>query len=158
MADIKNPIARSENLLIEDVSGELLIYDVNTNRAHCLNESAAAIWRHCDGSRSIDKLADHLFPTLDASDARHIVDVGLQRLRRRRLVDAPAAAPAVDVSRRQMLKKVAILAATAGIVAPLVSTVIAPTAAYAFSCMPTGFPCTTPFQCCSGLCRGLMCA
>ena len=63
MADIKNPIARSENLLIEDVSGELLIYDVNTNRAHCLNESAAAIWRHCDGSRSIDKFADHLFPS-----------------------------------------------------------------------------------------------
>src|SRR5579862_4588576 len=134
MADIKNPIARSENLLIEDVAGELLIYDVNTNRAHCLNESAAAIWRHCDGSRSIDKLAGHLYPTLKASDARQIVDVGLQRLRRRRLVDAPAdATPAVDVSRRQMLKKVAILAATAGIVAPLVSTVIAPTAAYAFS-------------------------
>jgi hypothetical protein len=157
MADIKNPIARSENLLIEDVAGELLIYDVNTNRAHCLNESAAAIWRHCDGSRSVDKLADHVFPTLHASDARQIVDVGLQRLRRRRLVDVPAAAPAVDVSRRQMLKKVAILAATAGIVAPAVSTVIAPTAAYAFSCMPAGFPCTSPFSCCSGLCRNLMC-
>jgi hypothetical protein len=162
MADIKrpeNPTARSENLLIEDVAGELLIYDVSNNRAHCLNESAAAIWKHCDGSQSIDKLANHLFPKLEASDARQLVGVGVERLRRRHLVEsAPAAAATVDLSKRQLLKKVAILAAAAGVVAPLVSTVVAPTAAYAFSCMPSGFPCSSPFQCCSGLCRNLQCA
>ena len=153
--DVKNPKARSEELLIEEVGGELLIYDVNSNRAHCLNESAAAIWRHCDGNRSIGKLAKHLFPSLAASDAQRLVSIGLERLRRRRLVET--ASPAVDLSKRQMLKKVAILAAAAGIAAPVVSTIIAPNAAYAFSCMPSGFPCTSSLQCCSGLCRNLQC-
>ena len=108
----EHPKARSENLLVEEVAGELLIYDVSNNRAHCLNESAAAIWRHCDGSRSIGKLAKHLFPNLEASGAQRLVGVGVERLRRRRLVESSVAAPpAVDLSKRQLLKKVAILAA-----------------------------------------------
>src|SRR5271167_1121318 len=119
----ENPIAKSENLLVEDVAGELLIYDTSTNRAHCLNESAAAIWRHCDGNRSIDSLANHLFPKLEASDARQLVGVGVERLRRRRLVEGTATgAPIVDMSKRQLLKKVAVLAAAAGVMAPLVSS------------------------------------
>jgi len=158
MGDIKHPIAKSENLLIEEVAGELLIYDVSDNRAHCLNESAAAIWRHCDGTRSIEKLAKQLFPKLEESDAQRLVHVGVERLRRRRLVDSSAAAgQTVDLSKRQLLKKVATLAAAAGVAAPLISTIIAPTAAHAFTCLPEGFPCSSPFQCCSGLCRSLQC-
>src|SRR5271157_5889818 len=103
---------------------ELLIYDVSSDRAHCLNESAAAIWRHCDGTRSVYKLANHLFPKLQASDATQIVRVGLERLRRRRLIEsAPIESQQVDLSKRQMLKKVAILAAAAGVAAPLISSV-----------------------------------
>jgi hypothetical protein len=153
----KHPKARSENLLVEEVAGELLIYDVNNNRAHCLSESAAAIWRHCNGSRSITMLAKHLFPSLAPSDAEQLVGVGVERLRRRRLVESSVTAPSVDLSKRQMLKKVAILAAAAGIVAPLVSTVVAPTAAYAFSCLPRGMPCSSSVQCCSGVCEFLQC-
>src|SRR5580704_15877966 len=136
MADIikpdpECPKARSEDLLIEEVAGELLIYDVSTDRAHCLNESAAAIWRHCDGNSSVDKLAKHLFPSLAPSDAKSLVGVGLERLRRRRLVaSSTTRSPAVDLSKRQLLKKVALMAAAAGVVAPLVSSVVAPTSAY----------------------------
>jgi hypothetical protein len=154
MADInpENPKARAENLLIEDVSGELLIFDVSTNRAHCLNESAAAIWRHCDGTRSVDSLAGHLFPELAPADAQRIVSLGIERLRRRRLVETSASAvPKVDMTKRQLLKKVAILATAAGVAAPLVTSIIAPTSANAFSCTPFGSSCTSPFECCMGL-------
>ena len=159
-ANIKpeNPLARIENLLVEDVAGELLIYDVKTNRAHCLNESAAAIWRHCDGSRSLDKLADDLFPKLESSEGQRLVALGIERLRRRRLLDrSTLSGPTIDLSKRQMLKKVAILAAAAGVAAPLVCTVLAPTSAYAFSCGHDGAPCTSPFDCCLGLCTGGHC-
>jgi hypothetical protein len=82
----------------------------------------------------------------------------LERLRRRRLVaSSTTRSPAVDLSKRQLLKKVALMAAAAGVVAPLVSSVVAPTSAYAFSCMPSGGPCSSPVQCCSGSCQSLQC-
>jgi hypothetical protein len=153
--DIKNPAARRENILIEEVGGELLIFDVSNNRAHCLNESAAAIWRHCDGTRSVDDLAQHLFPKLVPSDAERVVSLGIERLSRRRLLEnSRTAAPAIDLSKRDLLKKVAILAAAAGIAAPLISSAMAPTSAYAFSCTPTGGHCTTGGECCTGFCMG----
>ena len=154
----ENPKARSKNVLIEEVADELLVFDVSNNRAHCLNESAAAIWRHCDGSRSVSSIANHLFPKLAPTDSEPLVAVGIERLRRRRLLEGSASEPAVDLSKRQLLKKVAIMAAAAGVAAPLVSTVLAPTSAYAFSCLPSGMMCTASAQCCSGLCRDLMCA
>ena len=155
---LKNPTARRENLLIEEVAGELLIYDVTKNRAHCLNESAATIWRHCDGTRSVDELAQHLFPTLDTSDSRRIVSLGIERLHRRKLLEN-LPTPAVDLSKRDLLKKVAVLATAAGIVAPLISSVMAPTSAYAMSCVPAGGACTAIVgECCGGLpCIGKIC-
>jgi hypothetical protein len=160
-ANIKpeNPLARSENLVVEEVAGELLIYDTSTDRAHCLNESAAAIWRHCDGTRSVDKLANHLFPKLEASDATQIVRVGVERLRRRHLIEGALIKDAkVDLSKRQMLKKVAILAAAAGVVAPLISSIVAPSPAYAFSCLKSGVSCESSFQCCTLACLNGACA
>jgi Coenzyme PQQ synthesis protein D (PqqD) len=154
----ERPKARSNDLLVEEVAGELLVFDACNNRAHCLNESAAAIWRHCDGVRSVTSIATHLFPKLAPSDSKRLVALGIERLRRRRLLEGSASAPAVDLSKRQLLKKVAIMAAAAGVAAPLVSTVLAPTSAYAFSCIPSGLMCSASAQCCSGLCRDLQCA
>jgi hypothetical protein len=158
---LKYPKARSTALLIEEVADELLVFDVNNNRAHCLNRSAAAIWRHCDGERSIASLANHLFPKLAPTDAERLVSLGVQRLHRRRLLEGSLQQQSIDLSRRHLLKRVAIVAAAAGVAAPLVSTVLAPTSAYAFSCLPSGFPCMTSAQCCpkgGGLCRDLQCA
>jgi hypothetical protein len=151
------PRARRKDLLVEDLGGELLIFDVSANRAHCLNGSAAAIWRHCDGTRSLASLAEQLFPGLEASAGEHLVNVGIERLRRRRLVDHRGLEARVDLSKRQMMKKMAILAAAAGVAAPLISTVVAPTSAAAFSCLPIGSPCTADVQCCTGICSLLTC-
>lgn len=151
------PKARSNNLLVEEVAGELLVFDTSSNRAHCLNESAAAIWRHCDGTRSAKALASHLFPKLAADDAERLVTVGVARLRKRQLMEDSASELAVDLSRRELLKKVAIIATAAGVAAPLVSTVLAPSSAYALSCIPSGLMCTAPLQCCSKTCISLQC-
>jgi hypothetical protein len=151
------PKARKKGLLVEEVAGELLVYDSSNDRAHCLNESAATIWKHCDGVRSVGAMAAHLFPELPSDDGQRFIQLGLERLRRRHLLDEAGAAPIVDLSKRQLLKKIAIVATAAGVLAPLVSTVIAPTPANAFSCMPSGMPCSSSAQCCSGLCRNLQC-
>ncbi len=51
------PKARSEGIISKEVDGELLIYDRACDRAHCLNETAAAIWTLCDGRTSVSMIA-----------------------------------------------------------------------------------------------------
>ena len=35
------PKARTEQLIVKEVDGEVLVYDLTTDRAHCLNDTAA---------------------------------------------------------------------------------------------------------------------
>src|SRR5207247_8926846 len=51
------PMARSEGLVVEQLDGEVLIYDLERHRAHCLNEASALVWRACDGTRPVPELA-----------------------------------------------------------------------------------------------------
>ena len=148
------PIARTGDLLTEEVGSELVVFDARSNRAHCLNGSAAALWRHCDGARSVAELGERLFPGLEAPEAQELVRLGLERLRRRHLLDETASEPMVDLSKRRMIKKMAIVAAAAGLAAPIVSSVVAPRTSYADTCLGVGMPCTSDVNCCSKLCFG----
>ena len=150
--DPERPKARDRDLLVEEMAGELLIYDARTDRAHCLNQSAAAIWKNCDGARSITELRSQLFPSLPSDAGEQLVKTGLERLRRRHLLEGEPQAPMVDLSRRSLLRKLALAAAAAGVIAPLISTVVAPTPAYAVSCLTSGASCSSSAQCCSGVC------
>ena len=44
------PKARKENLVVQESNGEVLIYDLDTNKAFCLNETSALVWQACDGN------------------------------------------------------------------------------------------------------------
>ena len=68
---IAKPLARSEDLVIEELEDEVLIYDSTSHRAHCLGATAARVWRACDGNSDASALSD----TLDLS-----VDVVTQAL------------------------------------------------------------------------------
>jgi hypothetical protein len=54
------PKARSEGIITKEVDGELLIYDRARDQAHCLNETAAAVWKRCDGQSSVQEIGQHL--------------------------------------------------------------------------------------------------
>ena len=45
----KMPQARRSGLIIQEVDSEILIYDQETDKAHCLNPTAAKVWNYCDG-------------------------------------------------------------------------------------------------------------
>src|SRR4051794_25272966 len=53
---ILRPIARSEDLVIEEVGDELLVYDLSNDGAHCLGAAAARVWRACDGKTAAASL------------------------------------------------------------------------------------------------------
>src|SRR5436309_304107 len=40
------------DLIIRDLTDEVVLYDRKTRRAHCLNPIASAVWKLCDGARN----------------------------------------------------------------------------------------------------------
>jgi hypothetical protein len=53
MANGFKPLARREKLVVQNLGDETLIYDLDENRAYCLNETAARVWQFCDGEKTV---------------------------------------------------------------------------------------------------------
>src|SRR5436305_13584452 len=70
---VSNPRARTEDLVIEDLDGEVLVYDSRTARAHCLTGAAAQVWRAADGTLAAHDLSESL--GLDSDDIAHALAV-----------------------------------------------------------------------------------
>ena len=62
------PETARDEVLIEALGDELVVYDLVRHRAHCLNKSAALVWRHCDGKTTIAELAKLLQKELGLPD------------------------------------------------------------------------------------------
>jgi len=149
------PAARRNGLVVQKLTDEVVVYDTNNQRAHCLNSSAALVWEHCDGNRSVNELSD-LLPG-DQKAKEEMVWIALDQLEKSNLLDGSIERPDAlkGLSRRQMMKAAGIVAMIA---VPVVSTIMAPKAAQASTCLSTGQPCSISAQCCSGLCSGGSCA
>src|SRR5882762_4168309 len=108
----KLPLARKTDLVIEELSDETLVYDLNTKRAHCLNPTAASIWKNCDGQNSVAQIATSVQRELGSPVSEEVIYLGLEELASYRLLDnPPAAAKKTNVSRRQLMKKLGLAAA-----------------------------------------------
>ena len=84
-----NPKARQDDLLMEEVADELVVYDQQRKLAHSLNRTAALVWRHCDGQRSITDLAKLLRAELDPVADEDLVLVAIDRLEASHLLEEP---------------------------------------------------------------------
>ncbi len=47
------PRARQDELVVEELSDETLVYDLKRHKANCLNRTAALVWQDCDGQTSV---------------------------------------------------------------------------------------------------------
>jgi len=54
------PRARREGLVIQELPDEVLVYDRERDKAHCLNQTAALVWGYCDGRTTVPMMARHL--------------------------------------------------------------------------------------------------
>jgi hypothetical protein len=115
------PRARQDDLTIRELPDETLVYDRRRQRAHCLNATAALVWRHCDGQTSPAELARLVAAQLGVADAAAVVGLALEQLGRRHLLEEapPQLPPAAHVCRREALKQFA----RAAIALPLVLTI-----------------------------------
>jgi len=133
------------------MADEVLIYDIETRQAHCLNLAAAKVWEQCNGQRTIEDLCILLHQNEEA------IWLALAQLGERDLLVQPLIRPNEKprLNRRQLMKAVG---AAAVIALPVVSTIIAPTAAQASTCTASGNTCTLSAECCSGVCSIGVCA
>jgi len=127
------PHARKEGLVVEELPDELLVYDLDRNKAHCLNNTAALVWKHCDGGTPTADIALILRDELNTPVDEEVVWFSLGQLSRAHLLQEPIQRPEgkPGLSRRELIRKAGIAAAVA---VPLVTTILAPTAFAALSC------------------------
>jgi hypothetical protein len=152
------PAARCEGIICKEVDGELLIYDLERNKAHCLNSTAALVWQHCDGQTSVTELARAVSTALDTRFGETVIELALTQLSRDHLLcETDEGLPVVaDLSRRALVRRLGFGA----VLLPLITTITAPTALAATSnCIPSGGACTDGgLPCCGATsCQGGTC-
>jgi hypothetical protein len=144
------PSARKEGLLVETLPDEVLVYDLDRKKAHCLNQTAAMIWNECDGNKTATQIAARLSDESGKGVPEEVVWLGLARLEKTHLLKERITPPtATRLSRREVIRRIGVAAAVG---LPLVTSILAPRASEAQSCVPQGGSCMSPnAQCCPPL-------
>ncbi len=127
------PHGRKEGLIVEDLSDETLVYDREQHKAHCLNQTAAFVWRRCDGQTSVSELARLVEDELGIPTTDDVVWLALDRLDRAHLLQkrGQQGTETRRYSRRELVKRLAHV----GIAVPMVASIVSPLAAQAASCL-----------------------
>ncbi|MFQ6028230.1 MAG: PqqD family protein [Dehalococcoidia bacterium] len=83
---------KTSDIVEYEIDGEVTLFDPQRDQVHILNQVAAIIWRLCDGSRTVDELAEDVSILFDADLDLVQGDVGhlLEELEQAHLVLAAA--------------------------------------------------------------------
>jgi hypothetical protein len=133
-------------LIVRQIAGEVIVYDCDLHRAHCLNRAAGIVFRHCDGETDIEELAQLLRAETGAPADEGSARLAVDELGKAGLLDGPPGdRGSRSGSRRQLLRQASLVSAA---LLPLVSTLTVPAAAQtAATCVascagePAGQPC-----------------
>jgi len=47
------PETRKDRVLVQKIGDELIVYDQDRSRAHCLNPTSSLVWQSCDGQTTV---------------------------------------------------------------------------------------------------------
>lgn len=122
------PIARKTGIVIQEVPDEVLVYDLDTNKAHCLNQTAALIWKSCDGSKSVSDIAKHVESLAGGRISDDFVWLAIDQLNENNLLEKEVQANFNGLSRRDVIKKIGL---TSMIAIPVIASLVAPKSAMA---------------------------
>jgi hypothetical protein len=147
------PRAREEGLIIKYLPEEVLVYDLVREKAHCLNPTAALVWKYCDGDKTVKQIKDSIEKETQTTVDERLVWLALEQLQAFDLVVGEIQRPPVlkDMSRRELIRRIGVTA----VAIPVIISIVAPTAQAQASCgtgtnRADGCPCTSPSQCIPG--------
>ena len=140
MIDTNKPLARQTGLVIQELPDETLIYDLDGNKAHCLNQSAALVWKFCDGKRSVSDIVREFAAQGPGEVSDDFVWLAIDQLTEKKLLQGEIVRKFQGHSRRQVIKTIG-LAST--VLLPVIASLVAPSTAFgSVSCA-----CTSPATC-----------
>ncbi|MFL6374812.1 MAG: PqqD family peptide modification chaperone [Pyrinomonadaceae bacterium] len=144
------PAGRQNDLVVQELTDEVLLYDLKEHKAYCLNHTAAFVWQHADGQTPVSQITYLLQKKLGTSVDESVVWFALEQLEKDGLLEGILQTPPVfrGMSRRQLIRTIG---KTGAVALPLVMIITAPSAIHAASCLPQGAACTSTLQCCSSL-------
>ncbi len=134
------PVARKEGLVIQETSDEVLVYDLTTNKAHCLNQTAAFVWKSCDGNNSIPEITNLFKNEVGTEIHEDLIWLAIDQLSDKNLLEKEMTTALAGRSRREVIKKVGLAAVVA---LPVVASLLAPTSVMA----ATSCSCVAPGDC-----------
>src|SRR6185295_11975632 len=95
------------HLIIQKLDDELLIYDTNKNKAHCLNSGLRAVWEQCDGKSSLSDILQNLQKKNGKRLTINYVRLAIKQLLNEQLLEADTSNSILkDVSRRDVMRKI----------------------------------------------------
>lgn len=143
-------VIQKENLVTHDSEEETLIYDLDQDKAFCLNQTSAIVWRFCNGKNSISDISKNLSKHFNIPVDENFVWFILEQLGKKNLIRNVPEMPAElgGLSRRDVIKRIGL---GTMIALPVISSLIAPLATHAASGtnLAAGRPCTRSSQCSS---------
>ncbi len=113
------PLARTEDVVVEEVDDGLIVFDRLSDTAHWLDPTAAAVWGMADGQSDIGMIAASCGKT-----EAEVADVLIRLEGLNLMVEQNG----TGLSRRAALKKMAQVGGTAVAGAAVISTVVVPNA------------------------------
>ncbi len=139
---MSNPRARTSHLLVQSTGDDLIVFDQHRHLSHALNRTAALVFEHADGSRSVADLVALLQTELNETADEDLVLMTLDKLRRAHLLEEAGArsAEALRTSRRRFVRKIGLVGSLT-LLLPSVETIVAPTSAMAQSGAAPGVGC-----------------
>jgi len=139
--NIDYPKARSSQLVVETLKDEVLIYDLEADKAHCLNKPASFIWSTCDGTKSVSDIAAIASAEFGAGVSDEYVGLALGQLSESSLLESRQYYVPTE-HRREWIKRVGMASVIA---LPVIASLVAPRSALAAqSCA-----CVNPGSCLS---------
>jgi len=126
------PITRKNDIVVQKLKDETLIYDLKSNKAFCLNETSALVWQLCDGKRSVVDISDEMSKILKTLVSEDLVGLSVDQFRRDELLENgdQIISNLTGLSRRELIRKVGFATVIA---MPIVSSIVAPNASMAQS-------------------------
>ena len=130
MNNTKQPVARQEGLIVQEMPDEVLVYDASTDKAHCLNHTAALVWKYCDGTNQVADITKIISRELNAPVKEEFVWLALDQLEKEALLEKEAefSLKTLGVSRREVIKRIGLASVIA---LPLVTSLLNPMSARA---------------------------
>ncbi len=140
MNNPNNPMARQKGLVVQEMPDEVLIYDLDSNKAHCLNQSAALVWKSCDGNNSVNDIVREFENNGGGKVTEDLVWLAIDQLNEKGLLQGEIASRFQGQSRRQVIKTIGLASMVA---LPVIASLVAPQNALgSVSCA-----CTAPAAC-----------